>query len=384
MKTRICLIQSTMTLGGGTKSFVELCLMLNTCFEVVSCIPKSNNNENLKKLLQDNQIKVYEIKSNIPILINYSGSSSFFSPGLIKKHIQSINKKEFVDEIMSLNPHMVFFNSVITSVSAKYFPTNIKKICIVRETLSRNLISKYYKQNFEQNFDLVLFISENERSKMNLLNVKSEVLTDSLLVEIKDENKNTKDGKTKILFLGGMDYIKGLDILLEAAAELDCKHEFIIAGYIKEIKYKDIILKMKNPRIFFYYLKLKRLMNNNKNIKYIGFQEDVIKLIKESDAVVFPSKKVHQPKPAIEAGYFSKPVIISDFFETSDNFINNYNALVFEPNNFKDLIKKIKLLETKGKQIGENNFKMSTKYHDYETNKKKLIDLIKEVTILND
>ncbi|UDM78973.1 glycosyltransferase [Vagococcus fluvialis] len=384
MKTRICLIQSTMTLGGGTKSFVELCLMLNTCFEVVSCIPKSKNNENLKKLLQDNQIKVYEIKSNIPILINYSGSSSFFSPGLIKKHIQSINKKEFVDEIMSLNPHMVFFNSVITSVSAKYFPTNIKKICIVRETLSRNLISKYYKQNFEQNFDLVLFISENERTKMNLLNVKSEVLTDSLLVEIKDENKNTKDGKTKILFLGGMDYIKGLDTLLEAAAELDCKHEFIIAGYIKEIKYKDIILKMKNPRIFFYYLKLKRLMNNNKNIKYIGFQEDVIKLIKESDAVVFPSKKVHQPKPAIEAGYFSKPVIISDFFETSDNFINNYNALVFEPNNFKDLIKKIKLLETKGKQIGENNFKMSTKYHDYETNKKKLIDLIKEVTILND
>ena len=62
---------------------------------------------------------------------------------------------------------------------------------------------------------------------------------------------------------------------------------------------------------------------------------------KEANIIVFPSTKPHQARPIYEAGISNKPIIISDFNETKEFAINEYNVFTFKNGNNKSLLQTI-------------------------------------------
>ena len=77
--------------------------------------------------------------------------------------------------------------------------------------------------------------------------------------------------------------------------------------------------------------------------------------------------------------YFLLTVIASDFVETKDELINEFNGLTFAPNNSVELAKKISQLsldEKLCKKLGENNYILSKKNHSFSACKKRLYSFL--------
>lgn len=374
---KILIVHHTGELGGGTKSLIDIALMLNNEYEVIVCIPEGFND--FVKILSEKNIKFVELNARIPFLSGYSGNPPFISKETIKSFFSIIKIKKFCSAIMQYEPDIVIFNTIVTSVSAKYLPTNVIKICIDRETMV-NPISKIRYQNLLNKYiDGVTFLAEFERSKFKLKNIKTAIIPDSVPNEdisyIKEYNSEYQLPKNKfiILYMGGSSLIKGPDTMLRAFNMLNDDFYLIVAGKFnpKIISIKSIIKHIITPAVMLRQISLRKAYLkaiNRKNILFAGSVGSIYGLINSSDIIVFPSYNVHQPRPCIEAGYFGKPVIISDYPETKEYFKDGYNALTFRPKNYKDLAKKLifsKRNLDEIKKIGTNNRAMSLEKHDF-------------------
>ena len=303
--------------------------------------------------------------------------------------------RKFAKEIMKLNPDTVIFNSIVTCISAGFIPKSVKKIAFVRETFNRTFIDRIYKKIFEDHFDGVCFIAKSESEYINLKNPTTTVIPDCLapkeiLILSKKEACNIErldKEKFNILFLGGIEYIKGADIILKAISLLNDDYHLIVAGYFdeKQLSFKSLLKHWYSPRLLMNRLKIRifyKKLNKRKQITCIGFKNDISSLMCSSDVVVFPSNKAHQSRPGIEAGEYMKTVIISDYEATREYFTNGYNAITFKPRNSKDLRNKIKYLNenhTLLNELGKNNYKMTRSKHDYYMTQIKLRDYLNKI-----
>lgn len=145
----------------------------------------------------------------------------------------------------------------------------------------------------------------------------------------------SSDKKT-ILFFGGINPYKGLEILLYAFAELfkiDSGFLLIVAGsprnkeYFKQITYLIERLGIKN------------------NIKeYYSFipDDDVEKFFKAADCCVLPYKSIFQSGVHVLSYSFGVPVIASDVGSFKDeDIIEGKTGFVFKTGDYNDLIEKI-------------------------------------------
>lgn len=378
-------------MGGGTKSFIDVANMLKKNYKVIACIPKGS--KELIEILKHNKIAYHEFTVPIPVLNIYSGRPPILSKGFLGPFLNFRYKKTIIKELLSLHPEAIIYNSLVTSLLANSMPTTVKNICIVRETFTNSIINTIFSNNFKRHFKGVAFIAEHEKKKMNLANVKTIVIPDCLDPESVKSDIDAGDWSYKIpkekftiLFLGGMAQIKGINVLLKAMSYLGDEYHLIILGSFDETMLKvPFIVKR-----FFHLANVKFLISikyylgklkSSNQVSHIGYINNIEPLINITDVLVFPSTSAHQPRPCIEAGYYSKAVIISDFEATKEYFINGYNALTFVPGNAKDLANKIKVLKDSPvlkKRLGSNNYLMTKEYHDYAKTKNKLIAFINE------
>lgn len=384
---RVCIIHNTGIMGGGTKSFFDVIGMLQEKYEVIACVPKGA--KTIIDYLVKKNIHIYEIESNIPIFPYYSGGSSFFSPSFVKEILLWKKGPDFAAEIVKLKPDLLIFNSVIMAVSGAYFPSDLKKVCIIRETFKQTIWDKLYKKWLNENFSGVCSIAESELTYLNLL-IPTVVIPDFYEVDqMKDSSielaKKKKD--FQLLYLGGLDFIKGPDIAIESLKFLPDDCRLICAGHfdIGQLSAKSILKIWTHPRLFWNRLKIKYYLNQNtirRKIEFVGFCQNVSSLFQETDVVIFPSNVPHQLRPGIEAGNFSKPVILSDFPATREYFKNGYNALTFTPHNAKKLAESIyKLYEDSNlrEQLGRNNREATLRLHHKTSIQNKLLNFLEEV-----
>jgi glycosyltransferase involved in cell wall biosynthesis len=378
-KIRICVLHHTGEMGGGTKSFIEILQMLKDKYIVTACVPQKASQ--LVKMINEIGVTVQVISSPFPSLQRYSGSGSILSSVFIRNIISFFHRKHFINEIETCHPDVVIFNSIVTSISARFLPKGIKKICIVRETIVHKLSGYYFSRILNRYFDGVTFLAKAELDKMGLKNPITCVIPDSLRedeIKIKDKFETKKmisipTDECAILFMGGISRIKGIITILKSFRYLPSSCHLVVAGSVDSLRLslKYIFHHLYSVNAACYYLRLRRILiksQNMKNIHFVGFQQDISNIMSASDIVVFPSSYVHQPRPCIEAGFYHKPVILSDFDETKEFFIDGYNALYFKPHSAIDLAKKIISLSD-NKQLkdvmGENNYIMSQEYHLY-------------------
>ena len=378
----ICIIHHTGDMGGGTKSFIDVMKMLKNDFNVIACIPSGA--DKLKGILDTEGIEVKEINSRIPLLPRYSGGSSLFSTSMFRSllGLRKKNIKSFCAEIEVLKPDVLIFNSIVTVVSAPFFSSKIKKICFVRETIVNTLSGNYFRKIIENHISGVCFLAEAEKDKMKLTHSSAIVIPDSMpstnTVCIDRDTARNSEGlpvnEYIILYMGGMLPIKGAETALDAVSRLGAGYRLIIGGTFDEdllslhsivnhwysVKYITYMLKL---RISYFRVKRRGLVTTT------GYRQDISGIISACDVVVFPSTSVHQPRPCIEAGYYDKPVIISDYTETKEFFKDGYNALTFKPKSSKELAKKLKYAKENPSvmmKLGVNNHKMSDELHNYD------------------
>jgi glycosyltransferase involved in cell wall biosynthesis len=391
--TKICVIHHSTGFGGGTNSFIDLLEMLITKHDVVACIPQ--NSSTLANKLKVLGIPFYEIINPISIFPNYSGGPSFFSRTFFKELIKRKYNQAVADEITNLKPDIVIFNTIVISFLAGLLNPSIKKICFVRETFNRSILNLLYKKNFESFFTGVCFIASHEEEYINLKKPYTKVIPDCLhprniafldRQEVCDK-ENVSINNFIILFMGGQDPIKGLDVLLKSLYVLKDDHiTLLLAGSsnLEGLTLKAILKKTINPKFVIWLLKIKyyfRKVNQINKIHILGYRQDIAPLMCLADVVIFPSTKPHQPRPAIEAGEYYKTIIISDYECTKEYFIDHYNALVFKPGNAKSLASKIESLKNDvdlRKVLGQNNFLMTQRKHNYLEIKSKLLSFIDE------
>jgi len=392
---KIFIIHNSKGLGGGTKSFFDLINILRTKHEIVACIPKESID--IVNELAILKIDFIEIPYDIPTFPLYSGGPSFFSRTFFMNFMKFGNIKKIGLLLNSYKPDIVIFNTVILSILSIYLDKNIKKICFVRETFVESPLNLFYKFIFDKYFSAICFISKNEMNKIKTNNhlIKAFIPDTFFPFEKKifdnsntlNELKLTKDGFI-VLFLGGSDPIKGLDLILKAIKIIDEPNiHLLVAGNLSNIgkTFLGLIKTTVNPIQVYKILTLNRLFKKLQEMNKIislGYQKEIYKYISVSDIVVFPSIKAHQPRPGIEAGLYSKPIVISNFKATHDLFTNGVNALTFKANNPNDLANKIMNLYKNPiykEQLGLNNLIYTLKFHHYKSVSHKLLGLIEDL-----
>lgn len=387
---KICVVHFTATQGGGTKSFVDLLLMLHPHYHVIACIPWEANK--LRFELESLGLEVVRIRSQIPYIPYYSGSAPLFSPRMINSFFTLFHKRKFAEELMELTPDVVIYNSVVSIMSVTALPKTIVKICFVRETFRKGLISRIFFKTLNDNFSGVCFLAEHERKAAALNNPASIIIPDCLdprlisRIETVEARKmeEIEEDDFVVLFLGGLSPLKGTHIVLKAISTLKPDYKLIISGNFdeKRLMIGSILRRWYSPRYLYYMFSVRKyykMLKYNKKVKLTGYRKDISSLMCAADVVVFPSIKAHQPRPCIEAGEYSVPVVLSDFEATKEYFINGHNAVTFKPKSSKALAEALVSLKKNpehAKEMGHNNYEMTRENHNFFLTNERLLDFL--------
>ena len=375
----VVIVHHTGDWGGGTKSLIDLCEMLRDDYNVIVCVPKGFP-EFSEKIGQYGGT-VHEMETPLPFINIYSGRPPIISVVTFRSIKSLFGVRKAGEEILSLKPDVVIFNTLITSVTARYLSKYTKVICIDRETLTSCFAKAFYRRILDKHLNAITFLSDCERRKLKFRHARSEVFPDCVHVEEcqnadsaavrKSEGIDTD--KFVVLYMGGLARIKGPDVVLKALEGLDDRFLLVIAGAVneKQLSRKQLLHDIKYPNIYFFKKRVKKLYYKFKGsplVKDVGIRDSVDDLIVASDIVVFPSTSVHQPRPCIEAGAYNRPVIISDYEETKEYFIDGYNALTFKPCDGKDLARKLVYAyehKEEMSEMGRNNRIMTVTKHNF-------------------
>lgn len=166
----------------------------------------------------------------------------------------------------------------------------------------------------------------------------------------------------KFVYIGRLEKIKGIDVLLSAwealSDDFKQRNQLVIAGEGKE-------------RIL-----LKGIQKDN--IKYIGKQNDILSLLNSSDVFLLPSRYEGISNALLEAMATERIIIASNVGGNIDLINNNNNGLLFESENVNDLIDKITYVSenrerlTKMKKEARNTLKDN---YDLQKNVNRYIEI---------
>lgn len=389
---RIMMIHHYGGIGGGTISCLDICKMLcEEGNEVYLAIP--NACEYVKKECDRYKIKIVNISWE-PIKIDYHSASSGMGKAIIK-HVFSLRfKKAWEEFIRGISPDLVILNSVVQAPMVKIVKRmRVKCYLFVRETIhgKRKNILNGIIANYLEQADLVFFLTEFDKMSWRLIHKEKCVVLPDIVnpgMFVSDKSYEIVVKEKVVLYLGGINKEKGALDLLESFKSV-YQHmtnvSLIILGSVGErftdegwlfklIHYKAVKCVMRCHKI------IEELNNKGLDIRCLGETDDVGYWYRMADMVVFPVKQVHQARPAYEAGFFSKPIIVPDYRNFEENVMNGINGVVYKKHDVQDLADKIMILlndKEKAEQLGKNNYQHYLNCHTYEYAKTILIEAMK-------
>ena len=222
---KILFIQHWSSVGGSGISFYNTWNSLKDKYNIVAYIPNSPYDLYEFLISKGMEAKTYSFTcGQIPY---YSGGSDFYKPGFWLSIINIFFQISYWKNVIEKEaPDIIMVNSKVLCWMAPLFKGK-KSVCFVRETIKgspHNPINKLMKVMLEK-FSLVSFLSEYDLIQTNLKKAKSVVSPDILNPEeyIDKYGKNKAcellgiDSKAfNIAFDGGIDRLKGIDILVKA------------------------------------------------------------------------------------------------------------------------------------------------------------------------
>lgn len=171
-------------------------------------------------------------------------------------------------------------------------------------------------------------------------------------------NQEQHDREDYFLYIGRLSKEKGISTLLEAFKNLPNK-KLLVAGDGPE----------------------KSILMGHENINCIGHvgKEHIIELLLKAKAIIIPSIWYENfPKIVVEAMAYGAPIIASNIGSLATIIEDNFNGLLFDPNNAESLIKKIDFMDGNKNarlKIGENALDTYEKLYSKQKNYSMLIDI---------
>lgn len=140
---------------------------------------------------------------------------------------------------------------------------------------------------------------------------------------------NIKNIEYVILFLGRLNKIKGIDLLISAFRKIKLVYpnvKLILVGGILDNTYKQMSVK------------------SDEDILHLSARADINLFFELCDIVILPSREDPFPYVMLEAGIAYKPFIGSRTGGISEFIENGINGFLFEPGDVDDLADKIKMV----------------------------------------
>lgn len=184
------------------------------------------------------------------------------------------------------------------------------------------------------------------QSNMNLF-VKKNVVNDRIklipgsgvnLQEHKYENY-VEDGTLRILYVGRIVKVKGIDELLEAIKILNNK-------------YNDLIFEMVGSCDNNYQEKI-NILHNKKQITYYGTSMNPHEYMKKAQAVIMPSYSEGMSNVLLEASACGRPILASDVQGCREIVMDGVTGLKFEPHNVNSIVDAVEKFRNLSKEQRE-------------------------------
>ncbi|WP_226681940.1 glycosyltransferase family 4 protein [Sutcliffiella horikoshii] len=398
MKKKILLVHHSGYIGGAGVSLFHIAHSLKSLNEKydfkVYC---PTNPPHIYNWLEKNEIETIRANKTPVFFTHYSGCDRFILGRNSLKNIIDIflfkrSWKELKKVILESKPDVVIVNSMtLFWMGSLIKKMGIKTICFHRETYAKGLFgvrTNIIKESLKKFFDGVAFISDNDLQETGKTLGCSRVITDKVdysnyklsdQTNIKMNSILTKD-TLKIIYLGGVSKLKGAHVIIKALNRIKNKNvKLIFLQFESEKRCK----KLGDCKTAFHKIKLLlgldyeayilKLIHKYKLWDRIVFIPAVLepeKYILAADLVVFPSTEPHQARPLYEAGMAKKPIILTNFKQTSEFVIDGFNSLTFKNGKYKELANRILQLENDQdlyNDLIKNNYHQSISYHNLKT-----------------
>lgn len=400
-KKKILMIHHSGLIGGAGVSFYNLWTELKNDYIVTAYV--ANKPPDFINYLRKQGLSPNEVSFRMGKLTYYSGGNRLINPKFWYHALNSIFQINYWRRIIKIeNPDLVIVNSKVLCWMGLIFKSlGMKSICFVRETIPgdvNSIMNKLMNKMLEQ-FDLVTFISEFDLMQTKLIAPKTLVLKNSL--DINDymgnigkseacSRLNISSEKFNVLFVGGIDRLKGIDVAVEAMRIINDEDVNLIVagkdfGYVDRKNFMLKITSLKRHKAIKFSENIKRIIkkeNLEKRVIFIGVKSDMSLLYSACDVLIFPMKKPHQARPVFEIGVQNKPVIISDFPHIEEFVKHEVNGLKFRPNDASELAKAIIRLKQDSvllRELGDRNYQLTLKNHIKEINVRKFAKTINEI-----
>lgn len=366
---KILILHHCDDLGGAGISAIICAQMLMDSYDVTICVPHINSIIG-QEISQIDGLKIRSTECELGMINAYSGGPSVFGASFIKGMIHIILSKKNIKNLIETEEYDLVICNSMTLCWIPWITNKCHFLCYIRETKRNDCGFKLIRKLLNKNFKYVIFISEFDKQEMHLKVPYQYVIRNSMIGNFADNSKSIEfckdffkiphDSVINVLFVGGTEAFKGYDLAIDVfKSYLPRGIRLIVAGNIDEDR--KVIAE---------------------NIYYVGRILNIGLLYQAVDFLIFPAIKPHQARPAFEIGFYKKPVIISMFKEVMDEVNDGYNGLLFAPGDKKDLAQKILILAQDKNlriQLGKNNYEKSMKYHNYENNKKILLNIIARI-----
>lgn len=390
---KLMFIHHSGLIGGAGVSLTNNVVKLSEQNKVVVYVPSEPNtiSELIKK--QSNKVDVVEYGRRIGAITTYSGGDKLFSKRFIYRLLLIAKQfKYWNQEIDKQSPDIVLINSkILCWMSLLPAIKKRKSFLFVRETTQGNnnrIINRIIRRLLE-GFNVVSFLSDYDRKQENLKIAKGVVIKNSINPLQLQANISRKEAlkelqlpekRFNVLYVGGVSDMKGFDLAVQAALEAGKEYGLIVAGN----NFDDIVSDQLKDYAEFWkaYIKENDLQNQ---ILMVGRQNDMSCYYAACDVLLFPMRSMHQARPVFEAGYFRKPVIITDFECIKEFVKDGENGFTVPVNSVEEIVEKLHVLQQNPSlsyKMGEANHQKATENHDLERNFRKLTKVIEDTLLL--
>lgn len=386
------LIHHSGLLGGAGISLINNIKALAEENEV--CVYLPSDPPDLKELLKREcpGVRAIAYGRRIGALTYYSGGDSPRKLRFWYRLMLIVKQWRYWNTVIEKeNPDAVAVNSMILCWMSKLPAVRSRKsICFVRETKTGNpdnRLNRYIHTALER-FSDVVFISKYDRDREALKTANAEVIynyidptrLDSMVGREEAEKQlHLKEGVFRVLYVGGVVRMKGFDLAVRTVLESRHPMELLAAG----IGFDDA-MNAKSEEVRRYVGEMKTLLEREDpehRVRMLGKQGNMSACYAACDVLVFPMRSPHQARPAFEAGFFGKPVIISDFENIREFVSDGVNGLLVEPDRADSLRQKIEYLYENREaaiRMGENNRERCLSCHSMEQNSRKITEIIRK------
>lgn len=229
--------------------------------------------------------------------------------------------------------HAHLFPSGYYAAIASLFSKSVKLIYTEHNVFNRRRKYKFIRpieRFIYKRFNVIIAVGNIVRAELIkwLPSINNKVITipNAIPIEYCSETAN-KD--IDILFVGRLEKVKGVDILLKAVKKLNGNYKTVIVGDGSERKNLECLANE---------------LELNDNVSFTGIRYDVIDFMCRAKVFVLPSRWEGIPLTLLEAMSLGLPVIATKVGGNTELINSNENGVLVEPDNIREFVDNIKLL----------------------------------------